>query len=115
MIHVIGKKTESYDITSVRILYRLNSKRNSKNVIFEYILSFLRVNRNNDNQGEFPDFNDFTLYMVFEIFHENSHYRNGQFLKNREIHIKDEFVKIQEFTLVIIFVIFCQLQFRLKK
>ena len=43
------KKTESYDITSVRILYRLNSKRNSKNVIFEYILSFLRVNRNNDN------------------------------------------------------------------
>ena len=30
---------------------------------------------------------------------------NGHFQKSRENHIKDEFVKIQEFTLVIIFVI----------
>ena len=46
--------------------------------------------------------------MIFEIFHKNSRYRNGQFEENRENHIKGEFVQIREFTLVIIFMIFHQ-------
>ena len=38
-------------------------------------------------QHEFPDFYEFTLYMIFEIFNENSHFRNGHFQENREILI----------------------------
>ena len=46
------------------------------------------------------------LWMIFTILHENSHYRNGYIQGNRENHMEDEFVKIGEFTPVIIFVIF---------
>ena len=42
--------------------------------------------------------------MIF--FHVNSHHRNGHLQKITEIHIKGEFVKIRESTLVIIFMIF---------
>ena len=69
----------------------------------------------NDNWDESLDVYEFTLYMIFENFHENSHYRNGHFQENLENHMKGEFVKIQEFTLVIIFVIFDKKwQFRLE-
>ena len=71
--------------------------------------------RKNDNQGEFPDFNEFTLYMIFEIFHENSHDQNGHLQKNFNNHIQGEFVKIRKYTLGIIFMIFPQKsQFRLE-
>ena len=43
----------------------------------------------------FSDFNEFALYM---IFHVNSHHQ-----KISDIHIQGDFVKIREFTLVIIF------------
>ena len=48
------------------------------------------------------------LFMIFKIFHENSYYRNSLFGKSRENHLWDEFIKIREFTQVIIFVIFLQ-------
>ena len=44
--------------------------------------------------------------MIFKIFQENSHYRNGHFQENRENHLQGEFVKIRKFVLEIIFVIF---------
>ena len=39
-------------------------------------LSFLTKNQQNDNYNKFPDFYEFTLYV---IFNENSHYQNGNF------------------------------------
>ena len=68
----------------------------------------MKENRKNDNQGEFFDFNEFTLYMIFLILQEKCHYQNGHFQEDRENNIYGEFVKIQEFTLVIIFVIMSQ-------
>ena len=47
--------------------------------------------------------------MILRSFHENSHYRNVQFRENHKNHIMGGFVKILEFTLVIIFVIFPQI------
>ena len=41
----------------------------------------------------------------FRYFSENFHFDNGYFRENFENHIEGEFVKIQKFTLVIIFVI----------
>ena len=53
--------------------------------------------------------------MIYKIFHENSHYRNDRFQENRKNPIYHEFVKVRDFTLVIVFVIFFQKrQFRLK-
>ena len=53
--------------------------------------------------------------MIFEIFHKNSHYRNGHFRENLENHLKDGFVKTRECSLIIIAVIFIQkLKFRLE-
>ena len=46
-------------------------------------------------------FYEFNLYIIFKNFHENSHCRSGRFQENRESHIKGEFVKIGEFTLVL--------------
>ena len=46
--------------------------------------------------------------MIFQISHESSHYRNGNFQQNFKNHIKGEFVKIREWNLLIIFVIFPQ-------
>ena len=61
-------------------------------------LSCLRENHKNGNLN----FREFTPYMPFQIYHENSHYRNGNFQKKRENHIKGGFV------LVILFVNFPQ-------
>ena len=65
---------------------RLNSEKfqnfhfQAQNVIFE-------GKHKNDNQREFWDFNEFTLYMIFEIFHENRHDQNGHLQKNLKNHI----------------------------
>ena len=55
--------------------------------IFKPELLFLRKNHKNDNLVEFLDFYEFTLFMIFKNFHENSHYRNGHFQENRENYI----------------------------
>jgi len=39
------------------------------------------------NTGEFLDFYELTLYMIFKIFRENTHDRNGDFQENTENHI----------------------------
>ena len=67
-----------------------------------------RENHKNDNRGEFHDFYEFNLNMILKSFHENSHFRNGHFLKHSESRMEGELVKIREFTSVIIFVIFPQ-------
>ena len=55
------------------------------------------------------------LFEIFEIIDENSHCPNDHFQGNNESHIKGEFVKIREFNLVLIALIFIQKwQFRLK-
>ena len=61
--------------------------RNFKTFIFEPKLSFLRKYQKNDNLGAFPDFYEFSLYMIFKIFRENSHYRNGHFQEILKNHI----------------------------
>ena len=76
--------------------------RNFKILILKPKWSFLRKNHKNFNSDEFPQFCEFTPYMIFSIFDVNSHH----FQKIREIYPKDEFVKIREFTLVIIFMTF---------
>ena len=43
---------------------RVNSEE-IKNFHFEPKLPFLRENKKNDNSGAFPDFYEFTLYMIF--------------------------------------------------
>ena len=62
-----------------RIYCRLNSEK------FENC-HFWGKNHKNDNSGEFPDFYECTLYIIFEIFHGNSLYRNDHFQKKRENH-----------------------------
>ena len=42
---------------------------NFKSSISQQKLSFLNENQENDKKGGFTDFNVFTLYMIFEIFH----------------------------------------------
>ena len=55
----------------------------------------------------------YRIFLIFQIFHVNSHYQNDHFQENRENHIYGVFVKIRELTLIIIFVIFPQkLQFK---
>ena len=46
-------------------------------------LPFLKENRENDNTGEFLDPYEFSLYMIFDIFNEKSHFQNGHFQKIR--------------------------------
>ena len=70
--------------------------------------SFLRINLKNDNQHEFPDFNEVTLYLIFPIFLKMVMPIMTIFFKNFENQTQGEFVKILEFTLVIIFVIFAE-------
>ena len=60
--------------------------RNFKILIFEPDLSFLREIHKNDNEGQFLDLNEFNLFTIIIIFHENSHYRNDHFQENRENH-----------------------------
>ena len=54
------------------------------------------------NQVEFPDFNVFTLYIIFEISLKMTIPIMAIFSKNFENHIKGELVKIRGFTLAII-------------
>ena len=53
-------------------------------------------------------FTEFTLNIIYQIFRENSHYRNVHFQEHRENHLYGDFVKIREFTLVISFMFFPQ-------
>ena len=41
----------------------------------------------------FPDYDEFTLNIIFEISNVNSHYRIYDFQKISEIRMKGEFVK----------------------
>ena len=47
-------------------------------------MSFLWENHKNENSGEFLNFTTITLYMIFQVFHENSHDGNDQFQKIRD-------------------------------
>ena len=81
-----------------------------KNFSFEPKFSFLRENDKNDNSGEFQDFPN-SPYIWLCIFFgklplSEIPIRYGQFLKIRKIDMKFEFVRIREFTLVIILMIF---------
>ena len=82
-------------------------RENYKTFNFEPKLSFLRENHKNNNKGEFLDFYEFTLYMFLKVFLKVFS-RNSHFQKNSGNQEWNEFVKIQEFTLVIIFVILPQ-------
>ena len=42
-------------------------------------------NHKNDNKGESLDFDEFTLYMIFKNFYENSDDRNGNFQENAKM------------------------------
>ena len=53
-------------------------------------------NYKNDSYGEFPDFNEFTLYMIFTIFLKKVHPIMPIFVKNLENHMQGEFAKIQD-------------------
>ena len=70
---------------------------NFKTSIFKPKLPFLRGNRKTDNQGEFPYYDEFSLYMIFATFLGHSDY--GYFVWKILKIIWGDFVKIQEFTL----------------
>ena len=65
---------------------RLNSEK-FQNLHFQAEIVILRKNTQNDNDSEFSDSHDLTLFMIFNNFHENSRHRTGYFQKNRAIHI----------------------------
>ena len=44
-------------------------------------------NHRKDGKGEFSNFYEFNLYMIFEFFLRKSHYRKNCFQKNRGNHI----------------------------
>ena len=54
---------------------------------FRALIDIFYENHKNDNWSESLDFYGLTLYMIFQNFHENSHYRNSHFQENRENHI----------------------------
>ena len=60
-------------------------------------MSFLSENHKNDNQGAFPDFYEFTLYMTFVIFPKMFIPIMAIFLQNFKNHKRSEFVEIQQF------------------
>ena len=66
---------------------------------------FCKGNHDNNSQGEFPDFYEFTLNMIFAIFLKLANPIRDIFVKNFENCIMGEFVKMQELTLVIILMI----------
>ena len=79
------------------------------------ICHFWEKNNKNDDQGEFLDFFEFTLFIIFPIFRKIIVPIAAIFVKNLKSHIWNESVRIQEYTLDVIFVIFTQKwQFRLK-
>ena len=57
--------------------------RNFKTFIFTPKLPFLSENRKNDDWSEFLVLYEFSLYMIFDIFNEKSHFQNGHFQKIR--------------------------------
>ena len=65
---------------------RLNSEK-FQNCHFEPKLSFSSENHKNFSLNEFPEFYLSTLYIIFQNFHENSHYVNCHFRRNFENHI----------------------------
>ena len=93
--------------------------RNFKILVSNLNLPFLRKNQEIDAQfdgySEFPGLNELTLYMIFAIFVNMVISMMDIFLENFQNHIKGTLVKIQEFTQVMIFLIFLEkLQFRPK-
>ena len=66
---------------------RLNSEKLQNFHFKASIVIFEETPQKLFNKDEFPDFYEFTLYKIFEIFHVNSHYRNGDFRKINAIHI----------------------------
>ena len=102
-------------IIILKTLYLGWITRNFKIFIFKPKLSFLSENHWNDNS----DFYELILYMTFDVSLEMNISTMAIFVKNSKNHIiydiKGEFVKIREFILVIIYVIFPQKsQFRLE-
>ena len=66
------------------------------------------MSHENDNQDEFLDFYKFTLYMNFANFLKMAIPMMAIYVKNFKNHIYGELIKIRNFTLVIISVIFAQ-------
>ena len=66
-------------------------------------MSFLKEKHKNNNQGDFLDFYEFILYMIFSMFLKMANPIMTIFMKNFKNHLGSEFVKIQDFTLNIIF------------
>ena len=59
----------------------------SKFSLFKLNFQFWGKNHKNSNQGTFSYFYEFTLYMIFQNFHEKSHHANVNFQENRKNHI----------------------------
>jgi len=55
---------------------RLNSEKFQN---FHLQASFLRENHKHDNQGEFPDFHEYSLYFMNPSLLVIGYYRNGHF------------------------------------
>ena len=72
---------------------RVNSEISQK-FILKPQFSFLTKNQKNYNQGEFIDFYELTLYMIFTIFHKKTIPIMTIFLEIFKDHIKVEFVDI---------------------
>ena len=85
-----------------KVISRVNSE-NFQN--FRLNCYFWWKIKKNDNMGEFPNFREFILNMTLPIFLKIAIPIMVFFVENIKIHIYGEFVKIQEFTLIIIFAI----------
>ena len=68
------------------IMTRLNSEK-FRNFSHEHKVVIFEENQKTDNLGEFPDFNEFTLYIIFTIFLKIAILVMAGFLKNVENHI----------------------------
>ena len=58
---------ETVSILFWRCIHRLNSEKFHNFSFKPEFAIFLRINHKNDDHGEFPDFYEFNLYMIFEI------------------------------------------------
>ena len=108
---LISKFVHSFTLHKIKLLIEHHLgwiPRNFKIFNFKPKLSFLSENHINDNWVELSDFFEFTLYMTFAIFLKMAISTMAIFLKNFKNHIQGEFVKIRQFTLAIILVIFTQ-------
>ena len=70
-------------------------------------MRFLKENLKNNNKGEFSDYYEFTLSMIFVIFLKIAIPTMAVFVENF-YKSEGEFEKVPEFTPVITFVIFPQ-------